>query len=666
MPKPQPEPRGRPTGHQSTATDRAESTTALQPANPPARLPQPGHQALKQAMDEWNRDNPRHPLAKNEDAVNARATQIQQALNIGAPIPATRWDNPQGERSPDEQRYVDTMRDRGLLAAAREAGARTQAEQSVRRYETAPATDLDNAALALRDASVELERFLDRNRSAGLAEARQTLEAVLEPGHAVLPDATNRLHAELVKALTEVPSRTEVETLHAAALEGARSDLNTSPASAAGMAPPDPAGGLPRVEHAAAGTLVHDTSPHDQDVLAALKAHGFRWSRRLQAWYLPRNLTHDTRDRKVAALEAALPGRVVVERPDGERRLTAAEKEAAAQDRASVRADRMSARAERLDAEADRRLAASDAIIQSYPFGQPVLLGHHSQVAHERNLERAHTHLEKGVAAQREARVAAAAAERAEQAASGTEAKSTITARIDRNEALIRSADRELGNHQTAQTIVDKLGADHPKIKAAGPARLGLRSPERIAQLEQIKATALDAVTHDRAKLEAAGGIAYGQHNVEAGDFIKHRGGWLPVVRANAKTVSVPTGYSWTDKLPWSKVNAVARADSFTPAQINQLLSATGPDDKHRRAALQKALTRSEAAADADAAAHPAPSETTVTESGSHAAVPRSKTREASQAPDAPRQDPAKRDHDSRLAGADPARGASATGPPTR
>lgn len=664
MPKPQPEPRGRSTGHQSAATDRAESTTALQsPANSPARLPQPGRQALKQAMDEWDRDNPRHPLAKNEDAVNARAAQIQEALNVGAPIPDTMWDNPQGERSPDEQRYVDTMRDRGLLAAAREAGARTSAEQAVRRYEAAPVTDLDNAALALRDASVELERFLDRNRSAGLAEARQALEAVLEPGHAVLPDATNRLHAELVKALTEVSSRTEVETLQAAATEHVRSDLNTSPASPAGMASPDPARGLPWVDHAAAGTLVHGTSPDDTDVLAALKTNGFRWSRRLQAWYLPRNLTHETRDRRVASLVTALDGRIVVERPDGERRLTAAEKEAAAQDRASVRAERMSARAERLDAEADRRLAASDAIIRSYPLGQPVLLGHHSQAAHERNLERAHTHLDKGVAAQREARVAAASAERAEQAASGTEAKSTIAARIDRNEALVRSADRELGNHQTAQTIVDKLGADHPKIKAAGLARLGLRSPERIAQLEQIKATALDAVTHDRTKLEAAGGIAYGQHNVEAGDFIKHRGGWLPVVRANAKTVSVPTGYSWTDKLPWSKVNAVAKADSFSPTQINQLLSATGPDDKHRRAALQKALARSEAAT--ETAAHPAPSETTVADSGNHPAVPRSKTGGASQAPDASRQHPAKRDHDSRLAG-NPTRGASTTDPPTR
>jgi hypothetical protein len=37
---------------------------------------------------------------------------------------------------------------------------------------------------------------------------------------------------------------------------------------------------------------------------------------------------------------------------------------------------------------------------------------------------------------------------------------------------------------------------------------------------------------------------------IRPGDLIKYRGKWLTVVRVNQKTVSVETGYSWTDKVP--------------------------------------------------------------------------------------------------------------------
>jgi hypothetical protein len=80
------------------------------------------------------------------------------------------------------------------------------------------------------------------------------------------------------------------------------------------------------VEHSAEGTLVHGTTRGDQAAAQALKANGFRWSRNLDAWYLPRNLTHETRDERVSEFQAALGDRVEVDIPDGGRRLTAAEK----------------------------------------------------------------------------------------------------------------------------------------------------------------------------------------------------------------------------------------------------------------------------------------------------------------------------------------------------
>ena len=151
----------------------------------------------------------------------------------------------------------------------------------------------------------------------------------------------------------------------------------------------------------------------------------------------------------------------------------------------------------------------------------------------------------------------------------------SITNRMERNEALVRKVDCELAAHETAEGILDKVGADHPKVQAVGTDRLGLRSPERLVQLGRMKADALDAIGHDRVQLEAAGGVTYGKHSVSPGDVIVSRGGaYTPVLRANAKSATVPTGYSWTDIVSRSKVGKVIRAEELTPDQVRQILEA--------------------------------------------------------------------------------------------
>lgn len=361
------------------------------------------------------------------------------------------------------------------------------------------------------------------------------------------------------------------------------------------------------VEHSADGTLVHGTTRGDQDAAQALKANGFRWSRNLDAWYLPRNLTHETRDRKVAALQAALGDRIEVDIPDGGRHLTAAEKDTAKRERAADRADRMNARADKLQAKADAMRAETDEFFAHVPLGQPNIVDTSAGRAFTRKREKMHAKDWKAHETAQAAAGARAAADRAEQTATGIDSVVTITNRIERNEALVRKVDREITGHETAQRIIDKVGADHPKVAAVGTTQLGIRSPDRLAQLGQLKAEALDAIAHDRTLLEAAGGVTYGKHNVRPGDIIvTGPDRYTPVLRANAKSATVPTGYTWTDTLPWSKVTKVIEAEKFTPDQVRQLLEHVDPDDKHRISAFQKTLARAEAAAETPASA-PAP-----------------------------------------------------------
>jgi N12 class adenine-specific DNA methylase len=56
------------------------------------------------------------------------------------------------------------------------------------------------------------------------------------------------------------------------------------------------------IDHTRAGTLVHGTSRNERELHQLLKANSFRFSSRLNAWYLSRQLRHETRTARVARL----------------------------------------------------------------------------------------------------------------------------------------------------------------------------------------------------------------------------------------------------------------------------------------------------------------------------------------------------------------------------
>ena len=66
----------------------------------------------------------------------------------------------------------------------------------------------------------------------------------------------------------------------------------------------DPAGLV--IEHHQQGTLVHGTQKNDHPLRRLLGDHGFRWSRNLNAWYLPRPWTFSTRSGRVSGLTVSL------------------------------------------------------------------------------------------------------------------------------------------------------------------------------------------------------------------------------------------------------------------------------------------------------------------------------------------------------------------------
>src|SRR5262249_55511099 len=60
------------------------------------------------------------------------------------------------------------------------------------------------------------------------------------------------------------------------------------------------------IEHHARGTLVHGTSKTDRQLHDILRRHSFKFSHRLDAWYLGKQWAYGTRDRHVRGLRRDL------------------------------------------------------------------------------------------------------------------------------------------------------------------------------------------------------------------------------------------------------------------------------------------------------------------------------------------------------------------------
>lgn len=172
------------------------------------------------------------------------------------------------------------------------------------------------------------------------------------------------------------------------------------------------------IDLSGSGAVLTGTTREDAPTL---KPHGWRWSRNLGAWFLPRTLRPETVTYKVCCTVRDL-GRAVDIIGGDER-----DDDAARADRRHERDRELvgvhEARAERLDAIATGHFDRAHDATAGIPFGQPILLGHHSQRRHERALERSHAAMGKGVEAHRDAEGERSRAQSAAHRVARTEAR---------------------------------------------------------------------------------------------------------------------------------------------------------------------------------------------------------------------------------------------------
>ncbi len=296
------------------------------------------------------------------------------------------------------------------------------------------------------------------------------------------------------------------------------------------------------ISHTAAeGTVVAGTARGDGSA-PVLKANAWRGSRNLGSWYVPRSrdAAPDTSRIETTATGLREAGFTVAVTIDSGHR-DAAQIEADREARQSERVANLGEAVQRRAEHAEHLEATASAMAAVMPFGQPVLVGHHSQARDTHHRERIATLSDRAVTARDELRDAQ---HRYTQAAAGY-SPVTVANRVERLAAAIRDVERRLAGY--SHTFAGGYVETYPPAEGEYRARL-------LAQLDRDQDHHAYWQTVRADQIASGTATGYTQDTVHRGDAVCIRGRWVEVVRANRKTVSVTTGYDWTDTVPYAAI----------------------------------------------------------------------------------------------------------------
>ncbi|MFD7161568.1 DUF3560 domain-containing protein [Kribbella sp. NPDC059898] len=302
-----------------------------------------------------------------------------------------------------------------------------------------------------------------------------------------------------------------------------------------------------RLTHShAEGTLAEGTTRGDGSA-EVFKAQRWRWSRLLGMWHVPRSRDRLAKLWEINAAKQALEaaGFVVEVDVDEQSPRSVEQREADLAESAEARAARLQNRAQRQRAAADSAAEASDRISDGIPMGQPILVGHHSEPRHRRDLGRMHRLDAKAAELSRSA---TESQRRADTAAASTEARYSpvrVGNKIETLNTELRRVARELAGYTHKAGPYTEV---HPPASGLHAERLRISQADMEAQLVYWEKVRADQISE--------GLDVFSAQTINKGDYVRVSGSWRKVARVNQKTVSCETGYSWTDRVPYHTITA--------------------------------------------------------------------------------------------------------------
>lgn len=302
-----------------------------------------------------------------------------------------------------------------------------------------------------------------------------------------------------------------------------------------------------------AGTVLEGTDRGDgtQPILVAA---GWRWSRTLGAWYVRGSRDRHARRHLIdtTAGELRSAGYAVAVDID-DRARPAAEVEAQAAARQTERVTALTARAARQGDTADRLQARAAQLGAGIPFGQPILIDHHSAGRDIRLRDRIDRTHRQAIEAQQVAAATTARAEAASHTTSARYSAETVANRVNHLTVELRAAQRRLDGYSRT---VGGYAETYPP--ATGPGRV---------RLEQLIAELTDKLGHWSTVRAGQAATCHSRQTVRPGDLVQRRGReWHRVIRANTKTVTVASPTGGTGTVPYTALTGHRSVAPHTPA----------------------------------------------------------------------------------------------------
>ena len=230
-------------------------------------------------------------------------------------------------------------------------------------------------------------------------------------------------------------------------------------------------------------------------------------------------------------------------------RLTFVEQQERKVERAEAQSERMEDHAQNASATASSLFKQADQMFGSIPFGQPILVGHHSERRDRNFRERAANKMDRACEESDKAKYFENRAATARATADQAELRSPayLQNRIDEAEAQIRGIKRR-----------------QDEIELRRPTEGGEQLDQWAKQLECSLFEQQDKLAYYKDALSRIGGVKFSKDNVKPGDVVLIRGRWEKVVRCNPKSVAVTSCFPWPLKYSWAEIRQHKPASTQT------------------------------------------------------------------------------------------------------
>ncbi|MFD4986448.1 DUF3560 domain-containing protein [Streptomyces sp. NPDC058374] len=322
------------------------------------------------------------------------------------------------------------------------------------------------------------------------------------------------------------------------------------------------------------GTLIEGTSRGDGSAeILRRREYGrtqrqpFRWSRNLDCWYLPHSRDHATYTPSLELLaqrlrDAGFEVTLTIDNAD-RRSFSEAEKEREA--KADGRAERFGEYADSAAQNSEAAWKKSHDLSERFAFGQPILVGHHSEGRARRDHARMDDAMRKSISER----------DRADHWTGRAQA----------------AANYEQFRKDPGRTLrrLDKLRADLRAVEKwqRGESAKGFSRNPADPELEIERQELTEEIAHWQQVIkdaEAAGFKVWSKADFKRGDFVLYRGTWYEVLRVNPKSLTIPhihngtgkrivraTGNqhdNWTWTAPYDGVSGRKSAEEMQPQRV--------------------------------------------------------------------------------------------------